>query len=213
MGFDLQTILIAAPVVIFSISVHEMFHAWVADKRGDPTARRLGRITLNPLAHFDFMGVLVLFASKFQFGWGKPVPVNPFNLENPRRDDLFVAAAGPLSNIGLAFISGMIFRLMAANDLLGRMEVVDMLLFRMVFINVFLAMFNLIPLFPLDGSHILRGLLPEEFDPILDRIFQISPMILLFIIMSGFVLPVSIIWLILGPFIRALVLLFTGYQI
>ena len=102
MGLDLRTIIIAAPVIIFSLTVHEYFHAWTAYRCGDPTAKDMGRLTLNPLAHLDVFGTLMLFLSHFRFGWAKPVPINPYNLKNLRRDDFWISAAGPLSNLALA---------------------------------------------------------------------------------------------------------------
>lgn len=210
MGYDLRTIILAAPVIIFSLTVHEFFHAWTANRRGDPTAKDMGRMTLNPLAHLDVFGTLMLFMSNFRFGWAKPVPVNPYNLRNYRRDNLWISAAGPLSNLGLALIAGIIFRIMSGMGLIGQYEAVDTVLFLFLIINTSLAFFNLLPLYPLDGSHIFRSLLPEEYTPMLDQIYRVSPMLLIFLILSGFIFKVSIIWLILGPFIKAFIYLFSG---
>jgi Zn-dependent protease len=210
MGLDLRTIIIAAPVIVFSLTVHEYFHAWTAYRCGDPTAKDMGRLTLNPLAHLDVFGTLMLFLSHFRFGWAKPVPVNPYNLKNLRRDDFRISAAGPLSNLALALISGTVFRILNVLDLLRINEGLIVMLQLMIFINVSLAFFNLLPIYPLDGSHIFRNLLPEQYGPMLDRIEQISPMILIFLILSGYFFGFSIIWLILGPFIRAVVFLFSG---
>lgn len=213
MGLDLKTIVLAAPVIIFSLTVHEFFHAWTANRRGDPTAKDAGRMTLNPLAHLDLFGTLMLFMSNFRFGWAKPVPVNPYNLRNYRRDNLWISAAGPLSNLGLAFIAGTIFRILNGLDMIGQYPALDMLLFLSIMINTSLAFFNLLPLYPLDGSHIFRSILPEEYGPMLDRIYRVSPMILIFLILSGFMFKVSIIWLILGPFIKGAVFLFSGLRL
>jgi Zn-dependent protease len=213
MGYDIKTIILAAPVIIFSLTVHEFFHAWTAYKRGDPTAKDMGRMTLNPLAHLDIFGTLMLFMSNFRFGWAKPVPVNPYNLRNYRRDNLWISAAGPLSNLGLALIAGIIFRIMNGIGMIGQFEAIDTVLFLFLIINTSLAFFNLLPLYPLDGSHIFRSLLPEEYGPTLDRIYRVSPMILIFLILSGFMFKVSIIWLILGPFIKAFIYLFSGLNL
>jgi len=212
MGMDIRTIIVSVPVILFSITLHEFFHAWTANRFGDHTARDMGRLTLNPLAHLDMMGALVMVVSRFQFGWAKPVPVNPYNLRNPRRDHLWVAAAGPLSNFGLALIAGIIFRVTYAVDM-PRIEVIDQILVRLVLINIFLAFFNLLPLYPLDGSHILEGLLPERYGPALEQFGRISPMILLFLIVGGALVGISLISFILLPFVRPVVYLFSGLQI
>ncbi|HSG98488.1 MAG TPA: site-2 protease family protein, partial [candidate division Zixibacteria bacterium] len=107
-----RTAVVAAPVIIFSLSVHEFAHAWSALKFGDQTAARLGRLTLNPLAHLDLMGSLVMVMTGFQFGWAKPVPVNLLNVRNYRVADFWISFAGPLSNIGLAIISSLAFNLL-----------------------------------------------------------------------------------------------------
>src|SRR3990172_9485979 len=113
----IQRAIIAAPAILFALTVHEFFHAWTAMKFGDDTAKNLGRLTLNPLAHLDLMGTIMMFVSGFRFGWAKPVPINPFNLRNPRVADFWISAAGPLSNFGLAFIFGAFFRLTATMDI------------------------------------------------------------------------------------------------
>ena len=213
MGYDIRTIILAAPVIIFSLTVHEFFHAWTAYRRGDSTAKDAGRLTLNPLAHLDFFGTLMLFLSNFRFGWAKPVPVNPYNLRNYRRDNLWISAAGPLSNLGLALIAGTLFRILNGMGMIGQYQALDTVLFLFLLINTSLAFFNLLPLYPLDGSHIIRSVLPEEYGPMLDQFFRMSPMILMFLILSGFMFHFSIIWLILGPFIKTAVFLFSGLQL
>lgn len=210
MGMDIRTIILAAPVIIFSLTVHEFFHAWTANKCGDPTAKNMGRMTLNPLAHLDLFGTLMLFVSNFRFGWAKPVPVNPYNLRNPKRDDFWISAAGPLSNLGMGLIAGLAFRLMVATDMWGAWEAVDTIIRLMLMINVSLAVFNMLPLFPLDGSHILRSILPDRFSPMLEQLERVAPMALMFLILSGFLFHVSILWIILGPFVRFFIYLFAG---
>jgi Zn-dependent protease len=205
-GDFIQRAIIAAPAILFALTVHEFFHAWMALRFGDPTARDMGRLSLNPLVHLDFFGTLMMFLSGFRFGWAKPVPVNPFNLRNPRRANLWISAAGPFSNLGLGFLFGMLFRI-AVNLPMQLPEAVYLFLFLSVMINVSLAFFNLIPLFPLDGSHILRSLLPPEMEPTLDQFDRISPLILMaLIVLGGF-------WFILGPFISLFVRLFAGVPI
>jgi len=145
--------------LIVAATVHEYAHAYVADRLGDPTPRAQGRLTLNPLAHLDPVGALLILI--FRFGWAKPVPINPANFTNWRRDTMLVAAAGPLANITLLFIVGIPYKL-------GLLDIgaaaaampIDRLLQVMLQINAMLAVFNLIPIPPLDGSKILMGLLP-----------------------------------------------------
>ncbi len=213
MKMDIRTIIIAAPVIVFSLTVHEYFHAWMAYKFGDSTAKDMGRLTLNPLAHLDLYGTLVMVMSQFRFGWAKPVPVNPYNLRNPRRDDFWISAAGPFSNLGLALIAGTVFRIMNATELYGAMEVIDRIVVNMVLINIFLAFFNLLPIFPLDGSHIFRSILPERYGPTLDQIERVAPMILLFLIVGGALMRIPFITLILWPFVKPVVYLFSGIQL
>lgn len=200
----IRNAILAAPAILFSLTVHEYFHAWTALRFGDPTARDLGRLTLNPLAHLDIFGTIMMFVSQFRFGWAKPVPVNPMNLRNPRVADIWISAAGPISNFGLGLIFGLIFQIAMSTNVAAP-EAVYRFLQLAVQINVALAFFNLLPIFPLDGSHILRNLLPVHYEPMLDKFEQIGPIILIGLIVIGGV------WLILGPFVRFFVLLFLGY--
>ena len=202
----LRRAIIAAPAILFSLTVHEYFHAWTALRFGDTTARDMGRLTLNPLAHLDFFGTIMMFLSGFRFGWAKPVPVNPWNLKNPRVADFWISAAGPLSNFGLGLIFGLLFRVIVATNM-NLPEAAYMLLFFLITINVSLAFFNLLPLFPLDGSHILRNLLPPRYGPTLDQIERFAPFVLIILIMVGGF------WIILGPFISITVYLFSGIQL
>ncbi len=195
----LQRAIVYGPVILFSLTVHEFFHAWTAYRFGDDTAARAGRLTFNPLAHLDLFGTVVMVVSGFRFGWAKPVPVNPMNLRNPRVADLWVSAAGPLSNLGLALVSGLLYRVMSGP------QVVVQFLEAMVIINVTLALFNLIPLFPLDGSHILRNLVPPEHQASLDRFNQFAPFVLLLVIVTG------LFWRILGPIVWAIASLLLGW--
>ena len=189
----LADLLIIAPGFIAGLTLHEFSHALAASRLGDPTARSAGRLTLNPLAHLDLFGTIVMVASGFRFGWAKPVPVNPLNLRNPRVADLWISAAGPLSNLGLATLAGLTFRITSAP------EVAQQIMVAMVVINVTLAFFNLIPLFPLDGSHILRNLLPSEMESSMDRFDQFAPFILMIVVVSG------VFWKIIGPLVMSVV--------
>jgi len=140
--------------LLVAITIHEFAHAWMADYLGDPTARLSGRLTLNPLAHLDPLGTLALFL--FHFGWGKPVPVDPFNLRDPRRDAALISLAGPAANLILATVLSLILKLGAPLPLL-------FLFFQpIIVLNVSLAVFNLLPVYPLDGEKILLGFLSEK---------------------------------------------------
>ncbi|MEZ5359579.1 MAG: site-2 protease family protein [Candidatus Zixiibacteriota bacterium] len=205
--------ILLAPVIVFSLTVHEYFHAWTAYRFGDPTAKDMGRLTLNPLKHLDLMGTVMFLATQFRFGWAKPVPVNPYNLRNLRHDDLWISAAGPLSNLGLAAIFGTLWRIFEATNIIGMYDPLDIMLFYAIVINVSLALFNLLPLYPLDGSHILRNILPVRFGPTIDQIERVSPMVLMAIIFLGMMTHISIIWMILGPIVRAIVYLVSGIQL
>ena len=158
-------------VLIVSLSVHEAAHAWMADRLGDSTARALGRLTLNPLAHIDWIGTvlfpLVAIYSGFPLiGWAKPVPVNWVNLREPRRDFAIVALAGPVSNLMLAAAGVLVF--WVAADIGG--PVGRGLLFNFVYLNVFLAVFNMLPVPPLDGGNVLAGLVPESMARMIDSV-------------------------------------------
>jgi Zn-dependent protease len=160
--------LLTVPLLIFSLVVHECAHARTALAFGDPTARNMGRITLNPLPHLDFMGTICLLFSGF-IGWAKPVPVNPYNLHPRRLGDIAVSFAGPASNLSLAVVFGLIIKgmiLLAATYIeLGQampFRIAKAMFVYAMAANVGLFVFNLIPLFPLDGHHIARELLPPS---------------------------------------------------
>lgn len=141
--------------LLIGISVHECAHAFAADLLGDPTARHQGRVTLNPLAHLDPLGTILLFVAGF--GWGRPVPVDPRNFSRPGPDELLVALAGPASNFLVAGLLGLLYQLLG-----GLSELLGVLLLLILQINLFLMVFNLIPIPPLDGSKLYRVLLGED---------------------------------------------------
>lgn len=152
-------------VLLISLTIHEAAHAWSADKLGDPTARMLGRVSLNPLVHIDWIGTVLLpliaAASGLPLiGWAKPVPVNTSNLGNPRRDFMIVAAAGPISNLLQAVVAAMLLRVVF--DPAAQPNVAVSLLTNAVWINLLLAFFNLIPVPPLDGGNVVLGLMPPR---------------------------------------------------
>jgi Zn-dependent protease len=194
-NFDLTEFLLTMLILVFSISVHEFAHAWSAMQLGDRTAYYQGRVTLNPAAHLDPMGTMMMVAAAFigfGIGWGKPVPVNAYNLKHgPRVGMALTAAAGPLSNILQAIILGIPLRL-AINGNWQLPGLLFTVLGTAVFINISLALFNLIPLFPLDGFSVLRGALAlirtrwaYDVSDFLDRIQPYAPLVLLALIFFG----------------------------
>ncbi|MGI5827982.1 MAG: site-2 protease family protein [Patescibacteria group bacterium] len=144
------TFVIWAVSLLIAVTIHEFSHAFVADKLGDPTPRVLGRVTLNPLAHLDPLGTIALLIA--HIGWGKPVPFDPYNLQNPKRDSLFIALAGPASNFILAGILALFVRFLPG---------ISFFIIPLLIINIGLGVFNLMPVPPLDGSKILAGILPK----------------------------------------------------
>ncbi len=151
---------IVAALLIIAIAIHEFSHAWAADRLGDPTPRLAGRLTLHPAAHLDPIGTLLLFF--VGFGWGKPVPFDPFNLRNPKKDAAVISFAGPLSNLIMAVIASLIFKFL---DILPVFipAIIGNILVQFIYFNVILAIFNLIPVHPLDGFKVVAGLLPKKF--------------------------------------------------
>ena len=156
-------ILLAIPL-LYSVILHELAHGWVAYRMGDPTAKRLGRLSLNPLRHLDPIGTLMLFL--FGFGWAKPVPVNFSNLHNTRKGLILVSSAGIITNMLLAFLAFFLYRFLAPEP----SGVLSTLLYYLAQINIILASFNLIPIPPLDGSKILMGFAPAGLQYTLSRL-------------------------------------------
>jgi Zn-dependent protease len=201
----LQRALVGIPILLLSLTVHEFSHAWSAHKFGDNTARDLGRMSLNPLVHLDLFGSIVMVISGFRFGWAKPVPVNIMNLRNPRVADIWISAAGPISNVILAIAFGLVFRMTGMMS--GIPDAAFMVMAQAILINLVLAFFNLIPLFPLDGSHILRNLLPPSMEEAFDKFSLISPMLLMGLVIFGGLN------FIIGPIISVLVPLIGGHGV
>lgn len=146
--------------LLVALTIHEASHAWVADRLGDPTARLAGRISLNPIRHLDPIGTMFLLF--FGFGWGRPVEFDPFNLKNPRKDSAMIALAGPISNLSLATILSMVLHLFTFFHLSEFFIIGSIFLSPLITMNVFLGLFNLIPIHPLDGFNIVTGLLPKD---------------------------------------------------
>ena len=166
----LEVLVLLIPVLLFALVFHEFSHGWVANKLGDPTAKYSGRLTLNPIAHLDMMGsLMILFVG---FGWAKPVPVDSRYLANPRTDMMKIAFAGPASNLLLAFIAGTFIRFT------GNLGPLSSMLMMFTQINIMLAVFNMIPIPPLDGSQIFSGLMVRKNPDLVLKLQIYGPQIL-----------------------------------
>lgn len=188
---------------LIAITIHEAAHAFTADKLGDPSPRLAGRLTLNPIAHIDLYGtvlvpfLLLFIGSPFVFGWAKPVPVDPYNLAHPKKDSALISFAGPLANILLATILAILLKFGIGNELI----------LALIRFNVVLAVFNLIPIHPLDGGKVLVGLLPNnqarELDMFLNRYGMLLLLFLIFPLFGG----VSLLTQIISPAINIILTL------
>lgn len=189
------TFIIWALALIIAITIHEFSHAYMADRLGDPTPRLRGRLTLNPLAHLDPLGTIALLL--FRFGWGKPVPVDSYNLDNPRRDGALISLAGPASNLILALIISLIFKILPPSYILGAISQI------LITMNIILAVFNLVPIRPLDGEKILLGILPSQIAREYEAVMaQFGTIILIFMLLPlGGTSPISSL---ISPIISAL---------
>ena len=196
-GLSVSTILVRLIILFLAIPIHEWAHAWSAYQLGDDTASMRGRMTLNPLAHLDPIGSLLLLFSGF--GWGKPVPVNPYRMRtNPRAGMAISAAAGPFSNFVLAMLLAIPFRLGWVGWYTGGFSIGDLLLIA-IQINLGLMLFNLIPIYPLDGEKILMGLLPPRWG---DNLLRLRPFGTLILAVLLFILPrtgVDLIGMVIAP--------------
>jgi Zn-dependent protease len=191
---NVAQIFIDLSVLLFSLTVHEMAHAWTADRAGDPTARRLGRVSMNPLVHADPIGTILfpliaMISGAPLIGWAKPVPVNTRALRSPRRDYVLIAAAGPASNLGLAVAAAVGLMLLPVSpQALGEANVsvpIARILSQLVQLNVLLAVFNMVPIPPLDGGNVLAGLLPRSAASVFNQIRPYGFVLLYALILSN----------------------------
>jgi Zn-dependent protease len=224
----LRALSINALPIVLAVTFHEAAHGYVAEKKGDPTARMLGRVTLNPIAHIDPIGTILLpivlyVATGFMFGYAKPVPVNWRLLRDQKRDPVYVAAAGVVTNLALAAAGGILLRVIglvdpavaikvwglgneATADGTAQMVLLPLALMARAFVmwNVVLAIFNLIPIPPLDGGRIAVGVLPHRASMALASMERYGMLILILLMMSG------IIWRVIGPIMALLISIFLG---
>lgn len=207
-----QTLLLIAPPILLALTFHEYAHAYTAYRCGDDTARQSGRLTLNPLRHLDPLGTIMIFI--VHFGWAKPVPVNPNRLRNPKKDMLWISAAGPLANMVLALASGLLIRVLLTIGVTPERHTAIGLLFFMVImslqINLALAIFNILPIAPLDGSKILSALLPARYEKLIYFLERYGPFILIGLIIFSQATGVSVLGGLIWPFVDFFRALFAG---
>lgn len=195
--FNLGNLIIWFVIFLLSLTVHECAHAWMAERVGDPTARYLGRVTLNPIPHIDPIGTILFpliaqTTGAWLFGWAKPVPYNPLNLRDRKWGETLIAAAGPLSNVLLAgiflILAKTIFQTSLAGSLGDMRSAIEVVLLKGIEVNIILAVFNMIPVPPLDGSKILMNLLPDSIAEPYSQIPDFAGFIVLFLLMKvGFI--------------------------
>ncbi len=184
----LSRVIILAPLILLAVTIHELAHGYVAYRLGDRTAKAAGRLTLNPLKHLDLVGTLVFFITQM-IGWAKPVPVNPLNFKNPRKDMIWVSLAGPAANLALAAALALVWHFLGSLRIgpnlqwaMGTLQTLYLMAYIGASINIGLAVFNLIPIPPLDGSHVVEGLLPRDLAMSYERLRPYGFFILLALI-------------------------------
>jgi len=207
--------LIIAPPILVALTFHEFAHAYIANRLGDPTAKDMGRLSLNPLVHLDLVGTAMLFI--VHIGWAKPVPVNVENFKNPKQDLLWVSLAGPGANLLLALLFGLTCRVLGIEGWSsiepGMMGLVKFMIVFGLLINIVLAVFNLLPIPPLDGSKILMGMIPRQFEQQLIPYMRYGTTILIALIVIGFVGKIDVLGAFLNPFLVFFSRLFAGIDL
>ncbi|HKL12214.1 MAG TPA: site-2 protease family protein [Halanaerobiales bacterium] len=204
---NIMELILVIPVLLLSLSIHEYSHGYVSYLLGDPTPKQNGRLTLNPIAHLDLVGSLVLLITR-RIGWAKPVPIDPRYYKNPRKGLMIVGFAGPGSNLILAIIFALIFRTVMAfasinsvgaigTQVSNLQYVILRFLILAVIVNLSLGFFNLLPIPPLDGSNILRGLIPRNLDKYLNKLQGPIGMVLLLVLAYT-----GILWGMISPFVN-----------
>ncbi|MBN1127705.1 MAG: site-2 protease family protein [Chitinispirillaceae bacterium] len=191
-------LILRIPAILIALTIHEYAHGYIAWRLGDPTAKNAGRLTLNPIAHLDVFGTIMLMFGPF--GWAKPVPINGYNFANPKRDSLWVSLAGPASNIVTAIVFGYTYRILGevAPSLLANQHLT--LFFQLaILINIGIAFFNLLPIPPLDGSHILISLLPDRLIPGYIDKMRFMPMIFVGLLAGEWLLKIPVFSAIMYP--------------
>jgi Zn-dependent protease len=212
-NYDLKSAVLNLIVLLLSLTVHEFFHAWTAWRLGDDTAARAGRLTLNPIPHIDLIGTLLLPLMNAPIGWAKPVPVNSSRFRRSvsmSTGDILVSVAGPLSNLLLGILAAVVFGVLLrfSPDLVARGSAGSALLVRLMLVNAGLALFNLLPIPPLDGGHVAENLLPYRWRPQWDRFAAVAPFVLMALIVLNS--QIGLLSWILGP-PRSLII--SGYDL
>jgi Zn-dependent protease len=184
---DWQELVYTLPVILFSLSTHEFFHAFTAYKFGDDTPLKQGRVTLNPLPHIDWFGLLLMIV--VHFGWAKPVQIDPRNFRNPKQDEIWVSLAGPFANLVLAVVFGLVYKIMHAvsAEVLFSNATAELLVRFFaygIWINLVLAVFNLLPVPPLDGSHLLMILIPDRYYEFKRKLLQFGMFALIAVLVA-----------------------------
>lgn len=196
---DLTILVPLFAILILSLSVHEAAHAWTADRLGDPTARLLGRLTINPLAHIDWIGtvlfpLIAMISNLPLLGWAKPVPVNINQLRSPRRDFAIVAVAGPVSNLLMALVAAIVLQAWTSSTgTVWSASLPTLFVAQFVRLNVLLAVFNMLPVPPLDGGNVLAGFVPESVARLIDQMRPYGFLILYALLFTG------TLWTLVGP--------------
>ena len=215
LDLNIPTLIARILILLIAFAIHEFSHAWTADRYGDPTPRAQGRLTLNPLAHLDPIGSLMLVVAGF--GWAKPVQVDTYYLSRRSSSALmWVSLAGPASNLLMALIAAIPFQLglvSLSNAIMNPGQVLpslDFFLYEFVYINLLLMLFNLIPISPLDGEKILYTLAPPSVARVMDTIRPYGPILLLVLVFAGSFMSVNLLWTILGPPLQAMLALLVG---